>query len=63
VPCTFDELTTEQLMHVCLHGNEQDARASEDELDRRWGDSSVPTGIEITTAGMATLMAATQTAD
>jgi hypothetical protein len=56
--CVFDDLSDSQLMHLCLNGNEHDARYAESEIDRRAGDKSVQPGQILTAEGVEVLAAA-----
>jgi hypothetical protein len=54
----FDDLSDAQLMHLCINGNEQDARCAEGEIDRRMGDNHIQLGQSLTMEGAQVLTAA-----
>ena len=56
--CAFDSLSDAQLMHLCINGNEHDARCAEGEIDRRGGDNNVQIGQSLTLEGVQALAAA-----
>ena len=56
---THDALDDNQLRHLCLHGNDDDSKAAEAELDRRMGDfRATGTGVPISAEGVQTLISA-----
>lgn len=53
----LEQLSDQQLMHLCLKGSTEDAKNAEDEMDRR-AENGSPKGLAVSSEGVASLAGA-----